>query len=243
MSTPSAAAPRSTPNWSATDCRATPITSPRRRPTATARCAAWRRRFERAGIAPAEIDYINAHGTSTPIGDEIELGAVQRLVGNAAGRMSMSSTKSSIGHLLGAAGAVEAIFSILAIRDGIVPPTLNLDNPSVETSIDLVPHQPKKRVDRRGAVEFVRVRRHQCVAGVPARRRIRRGWLQGRAFCRIWLAGQCARAPNAGQSGRGIKWAEPEASANSIKAHGVVPGNRQNRLRRPWRAFVRGRGG
>src|SRR5205814_1329430 len=97
--------------------------------------------LRRAGIAPAEVDYINAHGTSTPLGDEIELAAVERLVGNAAGRLSMSSTKSSIGHLLGAAGAVEAIFSILAIRDQIAPPTLNLDNPSVETPIDLVPHQ------------------------------------------------------------------------------------------------------
>jgi 3-oxoacyl-[acyl-carrier-protein] synthase II len=101
--------------------------------------------IKRAGIAPAELDYINAHGTSTPLGDEIELEAVQRLVGNAAGRMCMSSTKSSIGHLLGAAGAVEAIFTILAMRDGVVPPTINLDNPSVETPIDLVPHQSKKK--------------------------------------------------------------------------------------------------
>ena len=101
--------------------------------------------IKRAGVSAAEIDYINAHGTSTPMGDEIELGAVQRLVGNAAGRITMSSTKSSIGHLLGAAGAVEAIFSILAIRDNVAPPTLNLDNPSVETPIDLVPHQARKR--------------------------------------------------------------------------------------------------
>jgi len=101
--------------------------------------------LKRAGISAAEIDYINAHGTSTPLGDEIELGAVHRLVGNAAGKMCMSSTKSSVGHLLGAAGAVEAIFSILAMRDGIAPPTINLDNPSVETPIDLVPHHSKKR--------------------------------------------------------------------------------------------------
>jgi 3-oxoacyl-[acyl-carrier-protein] synthase II len=101
--------------------------------------------LKRAGISPAQVDYINAHGTSTPLGDEIELGAVQRLVGNEAARLSMSSTKSSIGHLLGAAGAVEAIFSILAIRDQLAPPTINLDNPSVETPIDLVPHQAKKR--------------------------------------------------------------------------------------------------
>jgi 3-oxoacyl-[acyl-carrier-protein] synthase II len=101
--------------------------------------------IKRAGISPAEIDYVNAHGTSTQVGDEIELGAVQRVVGNAAGRIAMSSTKSSVGHLLGAAGAVEAIFSILAIRDQIAPPTINLDNPSVETPIDLVPHQARKR--------------------------------------------------------------------------------------------------
>jgi 3-oxoacyl-[acyl-carrier-protein] synthase II len=101
--------------------------------------------IRRAGISASDIDYINAHGTSTPLGDEIELGAVQKLVGNAAGSISMSSTKSCVGHLLGAAGAIEAIFSILAIRDGIVPPTINLDNPSVETPIDLVPHQPRKR--------------------------------------------------------------------------------------------------
>jgi 3-oxoacyl-[acyl-carrier-protein] synthase II len=98
-----------------------------------------------ARISPGEVDYINAHGTSTPLGDEIELAAVQRLVGNAAGRISMSSTKSCVGHLLGAAGAVEAIFSILAIRDQIAPPTINLDNPSVETPIDLVPHKARSR--------------------------------------------------------------------------------------------------
>jgi 3-oxoacyl-[acyl-carrier-protein] synthase II len=101
--------------------------------------------LRRAAISPADVDYINAHGTSTPVGDEIEIAAVQRLIGDGANRLSMSSTKSSIGHLLGAAGAVEAIFSILAIRDRVVPPTLNLDNPSVETSIDLVPHQARQR--------------------------------------------------------------------------------------------------
>ena len=102
--------------------------------------------LKRAGLSPGDIDYINAHGTSTPLGDEIELGAVQRLVGNDAAHVSMSSTKSCIGHLLGAAGAVEAIFSILAIKNGIVPPTINLDNPSVETPIDLVPHKARERV-------------------------------------------------------------------------------------------------
>jgi 3-oxoacyl-[acyl-carrier-protein] synthase II len=101
--------------------------------------------IRRAGIAADEIDYINAHGTSTPLGDEIELKAVERLVGNAAGRVAMSSTKSSIGHLLGAAGAVEAIFCLLAMRDGVLPPTINLDNPSVATAIDLVPHKARKQ--------------------------------------------------------------------------------------------------
>ncbi|MCA6107386.1 beta-ketoacyl-ACP synthase II [Bradyrhizobium cenepequi] len=101
--------------------------------------------LKRAGMTPSDIDYINAHGTSTLVGDEIELGAVERLLGNAASKVSMSSTKSSTGHLLGAAGAIEAIFSILAIRDNVAPPTINLANPSVETAIDLVPHAPRKR--------------------------------------------------------------------------------------------------
>jgi 3-oxoacyl-[acyl-carrier-protein] synthase II len=101
--------------------------------------------LKRAGVSPDQIDYVNAHGTSTPMGDEIELGAVERLFANSAAKLSMSSTKSAIGHLLGAAGAVEAVFAILAMRDNIAPPTINLDNPSVETPIDLTPHTPKKR--------------------------------------------------------------------------------------------------
>jgi 3-oxoacyl-[acyl-carrier-protein] synthase II len=100
--------------------------------------------LKRSGLSPSDIDYVNAHGTST-MADGIELGAVERLMGNAAATVSMSSTKSSIGHLLGAAGAVEAIFCLLAIRDQIVPPTLNLDNPDVTTQIDLVPHVARKR--------------------------------------------------------------------------------------------------
>ncbi len=100
--------------------------------------------LKRAGIAPEEIDYINAHGTSTPMGDEIELGAVHRVVGQSADRLTMSSTKSATGHLLGAAGAIEAIFSVLAMRDSIAPPTINLENPSVQTSIDLVPNKAKE---------------------------------------------------------------------------------------------------
>jgi 3-oxoacyl-[acyl-carrier-protein] synthase II len=100
--------------------------------------------LKRAGIAPSDIDYVNAHGTST-MADAIELGAVERLLGNAASKTAMSSTKSSIGHLLGAAGSVEAIFCLLAMRDGMVPPTINLENPNVTTSIDLVPLKAQKR--------------------------------------------------------------------------------------------------
>jgi len=100
--------------------------------------------LKRSGLTPSDIDYVNAHGTST-MADGIELGAVERFMGNAAAKVSMSSTKSSIGHLLGAAGAVEAIFCLLAMRDQVVPPTLNLDNPDVETQIDLVPHTARKR--------------------------------------------------------------------------------------------------
>jgi 3-oxoacyl-[acyl-carrier-protein] synthase II len=110
---------------------------------------AMRAALKRAGLNPEDIDYINAHGTSTPLGDEIELNAVKRLFGAAAGKLSMSSTKSAIGHLLGAAGSVEAIYSILAIRDQVVPPTLNLDNPSDGCDIDLVPKAAKRRPVRR----------------------------------------------------------------------------------------------
>ena len=104
---------------------------------------AMRAAIKDAGIQPSDIDYINAHGTSTPLGDEIELGAVERLLGDAAAKMTMSSTKGATGHLLGAAGAIEAAFTCLAIRDQIAPPTINLENPSVETPIDLVPNTAK----------------------------------------------------------------------------------------------------
>ncbi|GAK72401.1 beta-ketoacyl-ACP synthase II [Agrobacterium rubi] len=118
------------------------ITAPSEDGEGAYRCMAMA--LKRAGLTPADIDYINAHGTST-MADTIELGAVERLVGDAASTISMSSTKSATGHLLGAAGAIEAIFAVLAIRDNIVPPTLNLDNPDVETAIDLVPHTARKR--------------------------------------------------------------------------------------------------
>jgi 3-oxoacyl-[acyl-carrier-protein] synthase II len=119
------------------------ITAPAEDGDGAYRC--MRAALARAGIAASDVQYVNAHGTSTPMGDEIELAAVERLFGNAAGKLAMSSTKSATGHLLGAAGAVEAIFAALAIRDNIAPPTLNLDNPSVETAIDLLPHRAKKR--------------------------------------------------------------------------------------------------
>jgi 3-oxoacyl-[acyl-carrier-protein] synthase II len=119
------------------------ITAPAENGDGAFRC--MRAAMTRAGVDVSEIDYVNAHGTSTPMGDEIELGAVERLFANSAASLSMSSTKSAIGHLLGAAGAVEAIFCVLAIRDNVVPPTLNLDNPSVETPIDLVPHVPRQK--------------------------------------------------------------------------------------------------
>ncbi len=118
------------------------ITAPSEDGDGAYRC--MRAALKRAEIDVSDIDYVNAHGTST-MADTIELAAVERLFGNAAGKLAMSSTKSATGHLLGAAGAIEAIFSILAMRDNIVPPTLNLDNPEVETAIDLIPHTAKKR--------------------------------------------------------------------------------------------------
>ncbi|WP_332700164.1 beta-ketoacyl-ACP synthase II [Bosea sp. (in: a-proteobacteria)] len=119
------------------------ITSPAEDGDGAYRC--MQAALNRAGLRASDVDYINAHGTSTQVGDEIELRAVERLLANAPQRPAMSSTKSATGHLLGAAGAIEAIFSILAIRDQVLPPTINLDNPSVETEIDLVPHKAKKR--------------------------------------------------------------------------------------------------
>ena len=119
------------------------ITAPRQDGAGAYRC--MEAALSSAGVAPENVDYINAHGTSTPLGDEIELAAVKRLFRAAAYDVSVSSTKSAIGHLLGAAGAVEAIFCILALKKGIVPPTLNLDNPSEGCDLDLVPHVAKER--------------------------------------------------------------------------------------------------
>ena len=118
--------------------------------------------LKKSGLQPSDIDYINAHGTSTPLGDELELGAVRRLFGNAIANVSMSSTKSAIGHLLGGAGAVESIFCILAMRDQIVPPTLNLDNPS-EGTRGRGPRtaQGQGAAGPRRAQQQLRLRRHQ----------------------------------------------------------------------------------
>ena len=118
------------------------ITSPAEDGDGAYRC--MQAALNRAGITAGDLDYINAHGTSTPLGDEIELRAVERLLANAPKKPAMSSTKSATGHLLGAAGAIEAIFTVLAIRDQVAPPTINLDNPSVETDLDLVPHVARK---------------------------------------------------------------------------------------------------
>jgi 3-oxoacyl-[acyl-carrier-protein] synthase II len=106
---------------------------------------AMRAAFRNGGLAPADVQYVNAHGTSTPLGDDLELDAVERFFGAAAQDLAMSSTKSATGHLLGAAGAVESIFSLLAIRDGIAPPTLNLDEPSRQSLIDRVAHTAQER--------------------------------------------------------------------------------------------------
>jgi 3-oxoacyl-[acyl-carrier-protein] synthase II len=119
------------------------ITAPSENGDGGYRC--MRAALKRAELNVEDIDYVNAHGTSTPLGDEIELGAVKRLFGDQAYKLTMSSTKSATGHLLGAAGAVEAIFSILALRDQVAPPTLNLENPSEGCDIDLAPKQAKPR--------------------------------------------------------------------------------------------------
>ena len=141
----SGAGRRSTPRSPATACPATPIhiTAPAEGHDGAVR--SMRAALRNGGIAPEQIQYVNAHGTSTPLGDDLELEAVERVFGDAAKGLAMSSTKSATGHLLGAAGAVEAMFSILAIRDGVAPPTLNLDEPSRESVIDRVANTAQER--------------------------------------------------------------------------------------------------
>ena len=133
--------------------------------------------LKRAGLEPRDIDYVNAHGTSTRLATRSSFmrSSASRQRG---GELTMSSTKSAIGHLLGAAGAVEAIFCLLAMRDGVAPPTLNLDNPSVETPIDLVPHKAKSEAHRRYPVQFLRLWRHKRLARLPPR-------MRGRGFAGI----------------------------------------------------------
>jgi len=159
---------------------------------------AMRMALRKAGMAPGDIDYVNAHGTST-MADTIELAAVKRVLGPDLSGASMSSTKSAIGHLLGGAGAVEAIFCVLAIRDQIVPPTLNLDDPDEGCEgVDLVPHVARKRVVRAGAKQFVRLWRHQRERDPesdltrPNRRRRsmrKAGWLRIIVLALLILAG------------------------------------------------------
>ena len=158
---------------------------------------AMRTALQRSGLDASEIDYVNAHGTSTPAGDEIEVRAVERVLGNAAATTHLSSTKSAIGHLLGAAGSVEAIFCVLAIRDGVIPPTLNLDNPSFETPINLTPHKAVKKTGAGCSFQLVRLRGNQRSPGAEGgeligccRREVRRSssWVRSSALLFLLLA-------------------------------------------------------
>ena len=158
---PSGAARRFWRKWSATGCRgdAHHITSPSEDGDGAYRV--MRNCLRDAGIEPHQIDYINAHGTSTPVGDRIETLAIKRVFGEHAYKVAVSSTKSMTGHLLGGAGGLEAGITVLAIRDQIAPPTINLEHPDPECDLDYVPEPRAADEDRLRAVEFLRVRRHQ----------------------------------------------------------------------------------
>ena len=158
--------------------------------------------LKRAEISPSEIDYVNAHGTSTPVGDEIELRAVERLLGNSAAKTTMSSTKSAIGHLLGAAGAVEAIFCILAIRDQIAPPTLNLRQPLRRDRDRSCASCGAQAANSGGVVQLLRLRRHKRLARLP------RAELTGRTRG-DWVFPCGARSAKLGPSARPV--AQPRA--------------------------------
>ena len=158
----------SSPNWSATACPATPITSRSPPRTATAPSASCARRCTTPASQPEQVDYINAHGTSTPLGDAIETIAIKRVFGDHAKQLAVSSTKSMTGHLLGAAGGLEAGISVLALRDQILPPTINYEHPDPACDLDYVPNQAAQGRGRVRPVEFVRLRRHQCRAALQA---------------------------------------------------------------------------
>ncbi len=138
-----------------------PITSPRRKRTAPGAVAAMQVALQQASLQPDQIDYINAHGTSTPLNDKSETAAIKTVLGEAAYHIPISSTKSMTGHLLGAAGAIEAVFCAKVIDGGIIPPTINYEHPDPECDLDYVPNTARQKQVERGHVEFIRVWRTQ----------------------------------------------------------------------------------
>ena len=166
----------------ATASVATAATSPPPTRTASAPPTPWRRRSRTPASIPSDIDYINAHGTSTPLGDQAETTAIKTVFKEHAHKVSISSTKSQLGHLLGASGGVELILCLLAIRDGVIPPTINLDTPDPACDLDYTPNQARQRDDLGGHVEQFRLRRPQRLAGGrQAAQRVGVGWDKARS--------------------------------------------------------------